>query len=372
MAWTIMLLLTAIIVWAGGGAAVAAAARLFGTPENNLTLAISYLAITAGVVIVAVYGYKLLLRVATVLAVGCGLALALMLVAFAGRVDLGYRGGGEYLLGNFWPTWLLSVVAIGIAGTLQICTLPGDWSRYVDPRRYSSWQLLRAAWSAIFVSFVIIPALGTLVATAFRAPGGDFPTSLVAASPRWYVWLLLPYAIIGTLALAAETVYSAGLDLDASVRRLSRPVATGLVSAAVLVLVFAGSVVWDAAASILAATLILLAVSAPWAAVVGVGYLRCRGRYDVEALQVWQRGQTGGRYRYSGGFNWRAISAWAAGTTWGLLAINAPLLVGPFANLAGGVDVSLLPSLGIAAGLYWALEAASKRTSVAVATHAEG
>lgn len=88
------------------------------------------------------------------------------------------------------------------------------------------------------------------------------------------------------LALAAEGVYSAGLDLDASVRRLSRPVATRLVSAAALVLVFAGALLWDAAASILAASLILLAVSAPWAAVVAVGFARCRGRYDVEALQV--------------------------------------------------------------------------------------
>jgi uncharacterized membrane protein len=101
---------------------------LFGARTGDLTLAVSYLVIMALVVVIAVYGYHLLQRVATALALVFGVGLALMLVAFAGRVDASYQGG-EYLLGSFWRTWLLSVVAIGIAGTLQLCTAMGDWTR---------------------------------------------------------------------------------------------------------------------------------------------------------------------------------------------------------------------------------------------------
>jgi hypothetical protein len=74
---------------------------------------------------------------------------------------------------------------------------------------------------------VLPPATGALIATPFDNPAGDFPHNLVATAPSWYAVLLLPYAVLGTLAFAGKTVYSAGLDLDASFRRLSRPVATG-------------------------------------------------------------------------------------------------------------------------------------------------
>lgn len=47
------------------------------------------------------------------------------------------------------------------------------------------------------------------------------------------------------------------------------------------------------------------------------------------------------------------------------------LYVGRFANLAGGVDASFLPSFAIAVVLYWALEAAWKGTAAAVTTEAE-
>jgi purine-cytosine permease-like protein len=369
-----MLFQAAVTIWTAGSATVAVLTRLFGWPANDATLAATYLIITALVIGVAVYGYHLLVRVTTVLTVVGGLLLALALVAFAGRVDPGYRGG-QYVLGSAWRTWTLSMIAVGIAGVLQLSTVLGDWTRYISPSRYPASRLLPVAWLAIVGGFVVLPGAGALLATAFPDPAADFPQSLASAAPGWYAVLLLPLALFGGLGLGAVTVYSSGLDLAAAAARLTRARATVMVSGAAAALVFAGAIVWDAAASILAALLLLLAVTAPWAAVVAVGYLRCHGQYRIGDLQVWNRRQRGGIYWFSRGWNWRAVVAWAAGAIWGVLAVNTPLYVGPLADLIGGVDVSFVGSFAVAAVAYWALETvtpmASTATNAAITTEAD-
>ena len=46
--------------------------------------------------------------------------------------------------------------------------------------------------------------------------------------------------------------------------------------------------------------------------------------------------------------------AWAAGSAFGLLAVQTELYTGPLANVAGGVDLSLLGSGLIAGAVYLA------------------
>jgi purine-cytosine permease-like protein len=46
------------------------------------------------------------------------------------------------------------------------------------------------------------------------------------------------------------------------------------------------------------------------------------------------------------------VIAWAAGSLFGLLTVNTTLYVGPLADVAGGVDLSLFGSGAIAAATY--------------------
>jgi hypothetical protein len=46
---------------------------------------------------------------------------------------------------------------------------------------------------------------------------------------------------------------------------------------------------------------VLAELSAPWAVIVRIGFLRTRGQYDADDLQVFNRPATEGRCWYSGG-----------------------------------------------------------------------
>ena len=357
----LMLVATAVGVWASGGVLVAAAVRLLHTPAGTGALAVGYAVLTLASIAIALYGYYALVRAARILAVAGILVTVLMLVAFAGHLHPGYHPsyrGGSLALGSFGPTWLLAALAAGTGSVMAQCTQFGDWSRYVSARRYPPRRLLPLALLAVAIGYIVPPAIGALVATAFKDPSGPFPANLVAAAPAWYAWVLIPAGLLLGLGWSASTIYSAGLDLDALIARPARAVATAVMSVAAFGLILAG-LAWDAGSALSDASVLLLAVSAPWAAVVGVGYLRRRGRYLVDDLQVWNRGERDGAYWYRSGWNPAAIIAWAAGSAWGLLAVRTTLYTGPVAGVAGGVDLSFGGSFLIAAAAYTVLEALS-------------
>jgi len=365
----IMVTYCAISIWAGGSATVAVLGRLFGTPTTDGALAIAYAGMALLVVYIAIYGYHLLVRANTILFVGGGLLIVLMLIAFARDLNFSYEGG-EYLLGSYWKTWLLSAVAVGIGGAMSLTTIMGDWTRYISPSRYPTSKLVPVAWLSAFIGLVVPAGIGTAVAATFADPYADFAQSLASASPNWYAIALLPLAFFGGLGLAAETVYSGGLDLDAIFPRLTRAMATVIMSVISVALVFLGSLVWNVSESIYSTSLMLTAMAAPWAAIVGIGYLRCRGRYLLDDLQVFNRGQRGGAYWFIDGWNWRAVIAWVAGSAFGILAINTTLYVGPLADIAGGVDVSFVGSFVIAGAVYLGLGADSLSAPIAATTAA--
>jgi purine-cytosine permease-like protein len=176
---------------------------------------------------------------------------------------------------------------------------------------------------------------------------------LVASSPAWYVLPILVIGLAGSVGQGALNLYSTGLDMESLVPRLRRVQTTVITSVIAVALVFLGTFVLDAVDSITAMTLVLNAMAAPWVAVILIGFFVARRRrYDPEDLQRFNRGGRGGRYWFVGGWNPRAVIAWAAGSLFGLLTVNTTLYVGPLADVAGGVDLSLFGSGAIAAATY--------------------
>ncbi|GGS63969.1 transporter [Streptomyces tanashiensis] len=344
---------TALTLWIGGDVMVGTLARLIGLPTGGAAHAAVYAVLAACTVVGAVYGYRLLLRLSKALAVGMTVLLAVGLAAYAGDFTTAAVPDTPYLLGSFWPTWLLAAVAAGLSGPVAFITLLGDYTRYVSPERYSARTVWRATCLGLTVGLLVPQLFGTFTALAARG-GLDYAGPLVDASPAWYLVPLLVAATAGSVGNAGLMLYSMGLDLDAILPKATRARATLVVAAVATAFVFLGHFASDAQTAMTSFVLLLTAIGTPWAVITLIGHARCGGRYDPEALQVFNNRSRGGIYWYSAGWHPRATVSWAIGAAIGLAAVSTPLYEGPLLALTGGIDCSFVFS-GIAGGVLYAV-----------------
>ncbi|MFI5806747.1 cytosine permease [Streptomyces sp. NPDC051561] len=344
---------TALTLWIGGDVMAGALARLTGLPDGTATRTAMYGLLAAGTVVAAVFGYRVLLRMSKVLSMVMVLLLAVGVAAYAPDITTAAPPDVPYLLGSFWPTWLLAAVAAGLSGPVAFITLLGDYTRYVSPRRHRPRTVLWATAAGLLVGLLVPQLFGTWTALAARA-GTDYAGPLVAAAPFWYLLPLLVVAAAGSVGNAGLMLYSMGLDLDAIVPRATRTRATVIAAAVATAFVLVGSFAWDVQSAMTSFVLLLTAIGTPWAVITLIGYVRCRGSYDADALQVFNRRSHGGAYWYSGGWNLSAVVSWAVGTAVGLAAVTTPVYEGPLLTLTGGVDCSFVLS-GLAGGLTYAI-----------------
>ncbi|MGW4820157.1 cytosine permease [Streptomyces sp. NPDC004227] len=345
---------TALTVWIGGDVMVSVLHRLFGLTPSAASYGVVYTLLAAATVTGAVYGYRVLLAMSRVLAIGMTALLILGVIAYAPHfTTAALPEAGGYLLGGFWPTWFLATVAAGLSGPIAFITLLGDYTRYISPTRYSSRRVLHATWLGLILGLLVPQLFGTFTAYGARA-ALDYAGPLVDASPTWYLIPLLLSASAGSVGNAGLMLYSMGLDLDAILPRASRARATYTVAVVATACVFAGHFAWDAQSAMTSFVLLLTAIGTPWAVITLIGFARCRGVYDAEALQVFNRRSRGGVYWYRSGWNIQATVSWAVGAGVGLLAVSLPSYEGPLLSLTGGVDCSFLLS-GAVGGLVYLL-----------------
>jgi purine-cytosine permease-like protein len=278
-----------------------------------------------------------------------GVVLIVGVFALLGKFDAGYSGG-EYLLGSFWPTWMLAFVT-AFATPVSYAPFVNDYSRYISQRRYSDRQVAVANGVGMFVGCWIVMIFGAYAGTMAPLKLGPVG-ALVDASPTWYVPMVILIGTVGTLAQGALCVYGVGLDTASLIPKLKRPAATLLLGVIGIAVVYLGAFVWDALALILAFVVILTILTAPFMVINLMGLLHRRGWYDPHDLQVFNRGEKGGRYWFTGGLNWRAVGAWIPAVIVGVLMAHTSEYTGPWAGWANGVDISVPTSMVIGGVLY--------------------
>lgn len=337
----------AIAVWTSGDALIAASHRLLGTPVDDAMLAVGYGIIAAEIIAVALFGHGTVVALQKFVLPIVGVLLLLGIVAFGGRFEPG-AAGGDYMLGGFWQTWILAVV-IAVGGPLSYAPTLGDYSRRISRAKYSDRTIVTATMIGIFFGLFLTAVFGSFTASTFTNLGDSYVADLVAESPAWYVLPIVLIALAGGLGQGVLNVYASGLDLEAMIPKLRRVHTTLITSALAVALLYIGVFLADAVDSITAMTLVLNGLAAPWVAINVAGFLVARrGKYDPADLQVFNQGRRGGRYWFTGGWNLRAVVPWAAGSVFGVLAVDTTLYSGPLADVAGGIDVSLVGSATIA------------------------
>lgn len=349
----ISVVFTGLAVWTGGDAMVAGGAKLLGTPDTTLMRLLGYLILTVLVSIIAVYGHANMVFVQKVMIPTSGVLMVIGFIAFSRDFSWSYAGG-QLALGSFWPTWFAGAIPTALA-VMGYGLAIGDWTRYISPLRYSNRQIAGATVLGGVVGQGVPIMFGAFTAAVFIDPTVDYIPGLVAASSTWYVVAILWIAIGAGAAQGTVNMYSTGLDLSSIFPSLKRVPATLIVASISLVLVIAG-VLFSTLIDTLVTFLDLLSVGfACFAVITAIGFWNHRGQYDADALQVFARRETGGRYWFTGGLNYRALTAFSLGTLFGLLSVNTAWFVGPFVELFGGIGLGFIVGSAVASISYVAL-----------------
>jgi purine-cytosine permease-like protein len=181
----------------------------------------------------------------------------------------------------------------------------------------------------------------------------EYTGGLLAVAPHWFLAPLLLLAVLSGMSTGTTSLYGTGLDFSSVFPRLSRPQATLLIGAISCALIFAGRFYFSLFGSISTFVSLIIVTTTPWMVIMIIGYVVRRGFYIPDAMQIFNRGQTGGPYWFSGGWNVAGMSAWIVSSVVALLTVNIPgHFVGWLGNLAGGLDVSLVAALILPAVLY--------------------
>jgi purine-cytosine permease-like protein len=352
LALLIAIFFYALTVWTAGQIAVEGLHRLAGTPDSDLMLAIGYAVVAAVTVVIAVFGHANVIAANKWMVPTSGVLLLVGFIAFGGDFDASYPGGA-YLLGDFWPTWILSMVAMASL-SIEYSPFVNDYTRYVSPKRHTSSALMLAVAGGSFIGVAFAMIFGAFTATTFSDPAMDFGTGLVASSPSWYLVPLVIIAILGSFGQGGTALYGTGLDTSSLLPVLRRVPATLTISVAGIVFIYLGTFVFNAVDTVNSFILILLAFTAPWALINIIGYWQRGGFMSVDAVQVFNRGEKGGIYWFSGGLNLRGLIPWAVGGGVGVLFVSTTSYVGPLADSFGGLDLSFPIAAVVAAVMYLA------------------
>ena len=344
----------ALTVWTGGQALVEGLHKLVGMPNGGGQFVVAYAVIAILTLVVAVYGHANVVLANRILIPTMGLLLIIGVIILAPKFTMSPQTP-ELLLGGYPATWLLSATA---AASLPISYSPyvGDYTRYISAKQWSSTRIVGSAFIGMFVGTAVALCFAIYTAMTYAADVTDWVAGLVDVSPAAYTAAIVIIALVGSCAQGGLCIYGTGLDTSSIFPSLKRIPATLLIGLAGTAVVYIGSFVYSLVSAASAFLIILLVVTAPWVVINLIGYAMNGGKYYTQDLQVFNMRPriAGGAYWFTRGWNQAAMLAWVPATVIGMMFVNTTLYVGPWANVAGGIDLSFI-SAAVIGGLFYAV-----------------
>ena len=339
-----------IIIWSGGLALVAAANRLFGTPQGTSALILGMAIVAVAMSVLGLLGHATLIASFKFVAWTNVILMAIFIGLTASHFHTHPTGASGYLLGSFWPTWLLGLT-IGIVSPISYGVTINDYARRI-PENARPRNLFCALAVGMFGGNVLAYLAGAFVTLSFLNVNTPFVTGLVRLSPGWFLVPLVLLGFVGNLAGGGLDMYNATLDLHAIFFKLTRAANALIIIAVTFVVTYVAIVVYNAVTAVTSFATVLSAVLGPWIAILMVRHWELKGRYRVLDLHSYASHERGA-YWFTGRFGLRALGVWTVSTAVGLLWSSTTLYEGPLAKVTQGVDLSFMSAFVLGGVLYF-------------------
>jgi nucleobase:cation symporter-1, NCS1 family len=311
-----------------------------GVPEK-LSAIVVQLVLGGGI---AVFGHATMVFLQRFFAVALGLVFLVVLAWTLPETPWGRVGAGHPPLQGLALAAAV-MAAAGVVASQPVSYLYNgpDWVRYL-PSSTPGRHIFHQVFWWTFLPSIVLTGAGALWASL-----GDMSDPVAGLKPLLPTWLDILFilsVIAGSVANNAPTFYSSGLSLQAAGVHLSRWGATCLdiavSAAAVLYILF----VQDLSTVLNDFVSLLVAWSGPYAGVwLSDGLLR-RWRFDLREIHPAPDAPPRPRSRAA------AWTAYGAGMVVAVLTMKSPLYQGPINRLLGGMDLSWVLGLAVAAATY--------------------
>lgn len=349
---TASLAFAALSIWTGGDALASALFRFFGMEDNEAVRLLAYGVLSAIVTLISVYGHHSMMKALRFILPTAGLCMLVSLFVYSKDFSASYAGTGEFAFGSEVATWLVSALLCA-ATVSSYAAYSGDWTRHISPKHYSDRRIVATLFFGGAIGMGVCFLWGAFTtAAAFNAGAADadvpFVTGIVAIVPLWFIPAMLYLGLASGTTQAVINTYGTGLDTSAIIPRFNRVQATLLACGLATALVYLGHF-FDAIEAGMAVYLqLLVCFSIPWVVIATYGHIRRRGYYNVEDLQVFNRGLRGGVYWFSHGWNAPKVGLWVVSAIVSMLFSVNDAYTGPLSALAGGIDSAFIVAAVVA------------------------
>lgn len=321
----------ALVIWTGADAITGGFSRAFRVESGAAIKSCGYLVMGLGSIGLAIYGHDKVAAAQKFVAIALGLLFLLGFVAMAPQFDINYAGGA-YVLGSFWPTWFMAMIA-ALAVPVSYAPFSNDYARYISRNKHSALSIGLANGGGLFVGCLAVMTFGAFEGSIFDVKLGPIG-GMVQGCPAWYIGPVILIGVVGPLSHGALCLYAPGLDLSSFFERLSRAWITLAVGLLGLAIVFLGAFVWDAVNAFIAFVTLFTVATTPWIVINLIGYFHRQMRWPVA------------------NWNLRAVLAWLPAVAVGFLLSETTLFTGIWSGIAGGIDISVPVAALAGASIY--------------------
>ncbi|WP_406115431.1 purine-cytosine permease family protein [Kitasatospora purpeofusca] len=336
--------------WSAASVAGIGLATRLGLPVSPAVDAAVICVIAAGTLLIAIFGYGLIVRLYT----GLSVALTTVFTVVTGYV----LAAADFSYAPAEPLRGAALAAALGAGFTLVASAPLSYTNSPDLARYlprDSSPVAVAGWTAVgaYLPSVVFTAVGALAATGLDM--SDPEAALEGVLPGWFVPVFVVAVVVNTMTNNGMTAYSAGLSVQSVGVRLARIPAVLVIGVLGTAMTLYAILVFDFLTGVSTMLQLVVVITGPVMAVAMTDLVLRRNRYSGPELLAQRRG---GPFWYHGGVHWAGFLALAAGALTAALWVRTTFWTGPIAAATGGVDLSVPAGMTVAAAVYWAATSA--------------